>query len=153
MNEPTALDTYEKGNEMHLKITCVEERIRSRMKELSALERGWFNGEGESIEDRLSVLTSDLLVELVRTAFKRKEGPEGIEHPWIFPTPKGGIEVEWDLGDWGIIATFHADVLAVAAIRKGTETEERAWDLSLEAEQNGGELYGALVSLLASDQS
>ena len=62
----------------------VSRDVESRLDELALLEDGWLDGEGDAI--------SPLLIQLVRDKFHK---PEGLPQPFVYPTPEGGITVEW----------------------------------------------------------
>lgn len=67
--------------------------MSERLKYLSKLEAGWLDGpngtEGEPIDPALIQLLEAWLDEHV---------PNNEDPPYTFPTPEGGVEIEWSKG-------------------------------------------------------
>jgi hypothetical protein len=64
-----------------------------RLDELSELKDGWLNGEG--------IAPSIPHLENLKRAFELYFDSE-LPLPYLYPTPEGGIQAEWSLGDWEI---------------------------------------------------
>ncbi|WP_043604220.1 hypothetical protein [Candidatus Protofrankia datiscae] len=62
-----------------------------RLAEIERLEPGWTDGEGERVSHGAISVTRDLL---------RESGRYGIPVPHLYPTPDGGISVEWSIDRW-----------------------------------------------------
>lgn len=62
----------------------VEGNSEDRLEELATLEEGWLDGRGDAISTHLIQLVRDRLL-----------GLEGMPKPLLYPTPEGGIIVEW----------------------------------------------------------
>jgi hypothetical protein len=67
----------------------------ARLKELSELEDGWFDGSGDKISRQVLRQTETLLLECLDAR---------VERPRIFPTEKGGVRLEWALEEREVIA-------------------------------------------------
>jgi hypothetical protein len=74
-------------------------RMLKRLDSLSAVEDGWFNGEGLVPTPEATALARDLLPRLLRTA------PE-VPRPRLYPTPEGGVQAEWGAHGWAVDLTF-----------------------------------------------
>ncbi|MCX5559952.1 hypothetical protein [Streptomyces sp. NBC_00038] len=57
-----------------------------RLTELHKLEAGWLEGTGEVVVRRVLRRVESLLLELLDS---------GIERPYIYPTERGGVQLEW----------------------------------------------------------
>lgn len=68
--------------------------VPSRLREFRAMEDGWYDGEG------VAPRTEGL--DWFATEFTRHY-PDDIPLPYTYPTPKGGIEMEWSIGDQSVI--------------------------------------------------
>lgn len=66
------------------------ERWQARLLELCQLEDGWLDGEGI----RMNAESSDSAWAICNRVEK-----DGYPFPGLFPTPEGGIQLEWILGD------------------------------------------------------
>jgi len=94
-----------------------------RLDELSSMDAGWLDGEGESPSkyalDRAGRLLGDLLT------FE-------VPRPRVFPTPEGGVQAEWTIGDHEISVTFEPDgrlhAVSVNAVSGHTEEPELTGD-------------------------
>ena len=62
----------------------------SRLLELCQLEDGWLDGEGLA----MNAETRDSAWEICKSVEK-----DGYPRPGIYPTPEGGIQLEWLLGE------------------------------------------------------
>lgn len=67
--------------------TRTQERPRDRIAELSRLEAGWLDGEGEAISPHALLAMRRLLDDL----------GEQLPKPRIYPTADGGVRAEWSL--------------------------------------------------------
>jgi hypothetical protein len=65
-----------------------QDKVEARMAELARLEDGWFDGAGKKIAPAVLDGVKDWLLKEV--------GPLKVSEPYIYPTPKGGVQVEWD---------------------------------------------------------
>lgn len=78
----------------------IEEALPSpllkRVKELSELERGWFDPPSNPGE-RLSQQTLDTLVQILEVLVDHK-----LTKPLVSPRPDGGVEIEWQDNDYEI---------------------------------------------------
>ena len=81
--------------------------IDTRLDALRGLQRGWLDGEGEPIpEAHLAT---------VREALHRLTADAPIPSPYIYPTPDGGLQAEWDMPGLGSIGVEFAPSGAVEA--------------------------------------
>lgn len=65
--------------------------------EIVDLAPGWLNGEGDAI-NRIAIENAKrVLVEILA---------RGASHPQVGPTPEGGVQAEWSLGDSELSITF-----------------------------------------------
>ena len=62
-------------------------RYKSRLKEFAELPQGWFDGDGCEI-DKPGLLWLEQLLDTY---------PEALPKFYIYPTPNGDIQLEWDL--------------------------------------------------------
>ncbi|MDM5113585.1 hypothetical protein [Aeromonas salmonicida] len=67
--------------------------IETRLEELARLEDGWLDGKGLA-------LNKDALDDLAR-AFDEHFSPD-LGLPYLYPTPEGGVQAEWALGQWEV---------------------------------------------------
>lgn len=68
--------------------------VPARLREFRAMEDGWYDGEGEAPPwEGLDWLATKF----------RARYPDDIPLPYTFPTPKGGIEMEWSIGEHSVI--------------------------------------------------
>lgn len=68
--------------------------VPARLREFRAMDDGWYDGEGEAppLEG----------LDWLATKF-RERYPDDIPLPYTYPTPKGGIEMEWSIGEHSVI--------------------------------------------------
>lgn len=64
----------------------------ARLGELAALRCGWLDGAGHSVDPAAIETAKALLLRLV-----------GQDRPGVFPTPEGGIQLEWPDGDLEVL--------------------------------------------------
>jgi len=67
--------------------------LTTRLLELSRLQEGWLDGAGKAPD------TNGLrwLADRWATTY-----PENLPTPYVYPTPEGGVQMEWTLGDWEV---------------------------------------------------
>ena len=68
--------------------------VPARLREFRAMEDGWYDGEGEAPPWK----GLDWLANKFRARY-----PDDIPLPYTYPTPKGGIEMEWSIGEHSVI--------------------------------------------------
>lgn len=73
-------------------------RLTSRCEEFRALEDGWLDGEG--------VAPSWAFLQRAERAIWHLVEVVGIDRPHVYPTPEGGLQAEWDIGDKAVQITF-----------------------------------------------
>ena len=73
--------------------------VPARLNELRAMRDGWLEGGGKA--------PSQEGLDWLSKSFKA-HFPEGLPLPYTYPTPEGGIEMEWSLGVRSII--FEVDI-------------------------------------------
>ncbi len=67
--------------------------IEARLEELAQLEDGWLDGKGLALnKNALSILAR---------AFDEYFSPY-LGLPYLYPTPEGGVQAEWTLGQWEV---------------------------------------------------
>jgi hypothetical protein len=71
-----------------------------RLKEISELDDGWYDGAGERVTRQVLRQTETLLLECLDAR---------VERPRIFPTESGGVRLEWVLNDREVIAEVERD--------------------------------------------
>ena len=67
--------------------------VTFRLEELAALQNGWLDGTGVAPD-------KDALPKLARlfdTSFD-----SDLPLPFLYPIPEGGLQAEWNLGDWSV---------------------------------------------------
>jgi hypothetical protein len=92
--------------------------VATRCEELSQLKDGWLDGEGKAPTK-----------EGLKSFMAAWDGArtEAIPLPYIYPTPEGGIQMEWRQGRWELsaevdLASLTAELLAVnVATRSSNE--------------------------------
>ena len=94
------------------------QRVWRRLVELRTLRDGWIEGEG--------VLPDPVVVARAREILARLlVDDRELPRPKVYPTPDGGIQVEWTLGDWGAELRFRPDENVVTAEATHLETGEQ----------------------------
>jgi hypothetical protein len=88
--------------------------VAARCEELSQLKDGWLDGEG-------TAPTKEGLKSFM--AAWDGAGTEAMPLPHIYPTPEGGIQMEWRQGHWELsaevdLATLDAELLAVNVVTR-----------------------------------
>lgn len=63
--------------------------VPSRLKELTALQDGWLNGEGKALDKK----EIRWFVEMFERFF-----PNDLPFPYVYPTVEGNIQLEWTFG-------------------------------------------------------
>ncbi len=75
------------------------ERLWARVEVLEKTERGWCEGEGDAPTSQAVAQARGVLARLLADH-------EDVERPRLYPTPDGGLQAEWILGDWAAEARF-----------------------------------------------
>lgn len=99
------------------------QKLWARLDQLAAVPGGWFHGEGEAPSPDALVQAREILARLL-------VDHRNIERPKVYPTPDGGLQAEWILGDWAAEARFArtADVIVLEATH-GITAEESSQTL------------------------
>ena len=118
-------------------------KLWARVSQLAETPRGWLRGDGEPPSEQARAQAREVLARLL-------VDHRDIERPKLYPTPDGGIQAEWVIGDWAAEAKFSAsaDFVALEATN-GATGEDRALDVpaaQLSAD-NAGPMATWLVSL------
>ncbi|MNQ84167.1 hypothetical protein D3C85_992870 [compost metagenome] len=100
--------------------------IGTRLNVLAQLQDGWLDGKGLA-------LNQDALNDLAR-AFDERFSPD-LGLPYLYPTPEGGVQAEWELGQWEVsleitLPSMAAEYQAVNL----TTSESHELELSLAAD-------------------
>jgi hypothetical protein len=74
------------------------ERVDTRMRELQALEAGWFDGRGMAI--------NPLTLKFVKACVIAVMAARPDVQPYLYPTPEGGVRVEYVVGDCEVSGEF-----------------------------------------------
>ena len=96
-------------------LTLDSRDITARLDEFRSIEDGWLNGEGFSP----SQVGLDWLSENFELHF-----PQELPQPYIFPTPEGGIEAEWSIGEYSVIFEVNLDSRQGEWLRFDKQTDE-----------------------------
>jgi hypothetical protein len=90
-----AWDYLQKLAETHHMELLPNQALAAQIEELSALQNGWFEGQGKALDkDQLAWATDRLVASF----------PEDLPFPHIGPTPEGGLFLEWIQKTWRISA-------------------------------------------------
>lgn len=84
--------------------SAYDARLKSRIERLdyfSTLEKGWLNGDGETIDKKL--------IDLAKTYLNTIDINK-LDLPYVYPTGEGGIQFEWDFGNIGCELEFHSEI-------------------------------------------
>ncbi|MGM0558144.1 MAG: hypothetical protein ACQEVA_17300 [Myxococcota bacterium] len=114
------------------KITSVDDillqdrgpELEQRFDELHEIEDGWYHGQGFAPREDIM----DAVLDFVREA--------AYEHnaylPFVYPTPEGGLQLEWELDDWDVEIEVEPDgaVLVMAENRTDQTWDEWAAHIS-----------------------
>jgi hypothetical protein len=89
--------------------------VAVRIQQLRTIQAGWLDGAGEApsaasldwLEDLLGQLPSD----------------GSVPRPYLYPTPQGSVQAEWDIGPWSVTAEVDAENrwLSVGALNTQTQ--------------------------------
>jgi len=120
----------------HLELLDLND-VAVRCEELAQLKDGWLEGEGKAP-------TKEGLAAFIHTW--DAASTELLPLPFIYPTPEGGIQMEWRQGDWEISAEveleqLRAELLAVNVTTRASRDGEA--DLS---QTEGWELLTSFVT-------
>jgi hypothetical protein len=113
--------------------------VETRLQELGALEPGWFDGDGESLPSAGIRWLRTLLLAVISQG--------DVPVPRIFPTPEGGIQVEWSIGDWEVAADFNLVTKAVAVHATNMRSREHRSDAFALSEdvEHGEAMFGRFL--------
>jgi hypothetical protein len=113
--------------------------VTLRLEELAALQNGWLDGTGVAPN-------KDALPKLARlfdTSFD-----SDLPLPFLYPTPEGGLQAEWNLGDWSVTLEIELEHLGAAYhaldLKTGASDE---LTLSLDSPAEWARLNGILKNL------
>ena len=67
--------------------------IETRLQELALLKNGWLDGKGKELDQKA--------LQLLAHTFDEQFSPD-LPLPYLYPTPEGGIQAEWTLGNWEV---------------------------------------------------
>jgi hypothetical protein len=96
---PLDADDVAVGEQM-TEITSARGLLESRLNTLSQLSPGWLDGEGVTPTPAAVEAARHLIWVLLNHRVPR---------PRLAPTPEGGVEAEWSLGDREVSVTFEPD--------------------------------------------
>lgn len=96
-------------------------KLSRRFSRLAALEIGWLDGDGVPPTQRALSLAERVLTELLAME---------VPNPRTFPTPDGGIQAEWTIGDREVSVTFESDgrLYALSVDTASGTSDERVLD-------------------------
>ena len=77
-------------------------RVWSRLDALNQVPDGWLDGEGAAPTAHALSIARRVLARLLADS-------QSVTKPTVFPTPRGGIQAEWIIGDWAAEIEFPAD--------------------------------------------
>lgn len=113
-------ETLEKRREAAAQAEVERSSLRSRLLELWALQPGWLDGAGEAIDRAVLRRVQLLLDQLTSRAVPR---------PHVFPTPEGGVQLEWSRAPREISVTLQPDEVAYALSVNVETGETDEWQL------------------------
>jgi hypothetical protein len=96
------------------------QKMWDRLRSFEQIESGWIEGEGVSPTEVALTRAKDALARVMADDAQ-------IERPRVYPTPNGGVQAEWILGDWAIDLKFDPsedEILAEAT--NATTCEDRS---------------------------
>lgn len=89
--------------------------LLARLDDLSLLKDGWLEGQGAAPDPQLIRWLADLWP---------IEFPSDLEDPYAYPTPSGGVQLEWTLGKWDLSANLDLVTKSAALASFNLESEE-----------------------------
>ncbi len=95
--------------------------VTARCEELAQLKDGWLDGEGKAP-------SREGLASLQKAW--GATSAESLPLPFIYPTPEGGIQMEWCLGDWEISAEVELDHLTAELLAINVTTRASKADVA-----------------------
>ncbi|HEY5173183.1 MAG TPA: hypothetical protein VIK54_15780 [Acidimicrobiia bacterium] len=114
-------------------ITALEatwQRALDRLDESATLPAGWLDGEGEVVAPTAIDDARDLFLRLAESNCPQLR---------VFPTPEGGVQVEWTNGLCDIVVTFSENGPCALAVNTATGTNEELLELK-DNPRNTGEV-------------
>jgi hypothetical protein len=113
--------------------------VQMRLEALAKLEDGWLDGKGRApIKEKLDWLAG---------AFESNFDSD-LQLPYLYPTAEGGVQAEWNLGDWAVTLEINLDKetgeYQALNLRDQTSTE---FQVALAGPNGWGELNQALKQL------
>lgn len=99
--------------------------VAVRIKQLRTLKAGWLDGAGKPPSDTSLDWLEQLLGQLPSDG--------SLPRPYLYPTPEGSVQAEWDIGPWSVTAEVDAlnRRLAVSALNTQTQASH---DYDIQAE-------------------
>lgn len=98
--------------------------VPSRLKELTALQDGWLNGEGKALDKK----GIRWFVGMFEKFF-----PDDLPLPYVYPTVEGNIQLEWTFGtrelSLEVDLKSHRGEWIVVEVKTGEEEEQYEIDL------------------------
>lgn len=97
------------------------QKLWDRLESFEQIEAGWIDGDG--------VAPAGMVITQVREVISRVLADcQDIERPKTYPTPMGGVQVEWVMGNWAIDVKFspHGDYITADATNTETLTDKAA---------------------------
>lgn len=98
--------------------------VATRLEEISKLQEGWLDGTGHP-------LSKEGLFKLGK--FFDTSFDADLPLPYLYPTAEGGVQAEWNLGDWAVSVEIDLSALQgeyQALNLKSTFCDDRSLDLS-----------------------
>ncbi len=119
--------------------------IETRLEELLQLQDGWLNGKGKALgKDSLQRLSE---------AFERWFAAD-LPLPHLYPTPEGGVQAEWSLGNIEVSLEFSFPSLnAALQIVDITTGESQDHDLPLGAEERSWVVVNDKIKAMQESQT
>lgn len=119
--------------------------IETRLDEILQLQDGWLDGMGKAPDH-------ESLPKLA-IAFDERFSPD-LPLPHLYPTPEGGIQAEWTLGEWEVSLEITLPTMKAEfqALQLGSDRcEEFEVDLSTDDGHGWGRLNGKLREIVGVD--
>jgi len=92
---------------------AADDKWTERLSELAALPDGWLGGDSETIDLNAIEFARDLLSAITE---------DSLPEPMVFPTPEGGIQLEWASASTHAEITIDPSLTAITAYRLDSST-------------------------------